>query len=680
MKILWVSNAPFIGSGYGVQTHLFTQLAKQDGHEPVVFGFYGHHGPPMMADGVEILPASYDGYGNDMLAAHIEHYKPDMTVSLIDVWVLPDEFLSSKQVAAWVPIDHNPIPPLVLEKLHQTRQIWAMSRFGEKLMRQAGLKPFYVPHGVDTTVYQPLDRQAARAGWNIREDQFFVVSVAANKGFPSRKNIPQLLKAWGKFVQTHPDAVLYLHTDTTGTHSGLNIGEMAAFYGIPAANLRLPDMYRYMRSEYSAVMLNKLYNAADVFVLPSAGEGFGVPVIEAQAAGCPVIVTDFTAQSELCGSGWLISVDPFDDLGYTLQKSEQANVRPSLIVEALEQAFAARGDQSLRDKARKFALQYDARKVWETYMLPALKAESELEAARDARTAIRLAARQQQKHPAQFKTPVVMTVYNRPDHTRQVLERIAMVRPEKLLVVADGAKDNDADRERVAAVRAQFEALSWDCELVKIYADHNMGPGDRGYTGYTEVFQRVERAIILEDDCLPEETFFRFCEELLEKYADDPLVTMISGFNYARTLPIETSYMFSKYAASWGWATWRRVWQHYDHEMKFWNDEARQNLVGDPEELAYMTQAFDTAIQCGPQTWDTRWWAARTVYGMGIVPKQNLISNIGYGKEATHAHDESSIHNQTQTWAMDFPLVHPVGYTHSVDCEKALFDAMVERV
>src|SRR5690606_17951882 len=109
--------------------------------------------------------------------------------------------------------------------------------------------------------------------------------------------------------------------------------------GIPQQNLRLPDMYRMMRNEYTPAMLNKLYNAADVFILPSAGEGFGVPVIEAQASGCPVIVTDFTAQTELCGAGWLIGVDPFDDLDYTLQKSEQANVRPSLIVEALKMAY-----------------------------------------------------------------------------------------------------------------------------------------------------------------------------------------------------------------------------------------------------------------------------------------------------------------------------------------------------
>src|SRR5690606_38741626 len=107
----------------------------------------------MMVNGVEVLPASHDGYGNDMLAAHIDHYKPDLTVSLIDVWVLPDEFLSSPKTAAWVPIDHNPIPPLVLDKLRKTRQIWAMSRFGERLMKQEGLKPFYVPHGVDTEVY-----------------------------------------------------------------------------------------------------------------------------------------------------------------------------------------------------------------------------------------------------------------------------------------------------------------------------------------------------------------------------------------------------------------------------------------------------------------------------------------------------------------------------------------------
>jgi hypothetical protein len=140
--------------------------------------------------------------------------------------------------------------------------------------------------------------------------------------------------------------------------------------------------------------MNMLYNAADVFLLPSAGEGFGIPAIEAQSSGCPVILADFSAQTELCGSGWLIDVDRFDDLDYTLQNSEQAHVRPSLIVDALEKAYAARGDQALRDKARDFAMKYDAGVVWRDYMLPALEMQTGIAAERAERTAKRLELRE----------------------------------------------------------------------------------------------------------------------------------------------------------------------------------------------------------------------------------------------------------------------------------------------
>jgi glycosyltransferase involved in cell wall biosynthesis len=118
--------------------------------------------------------------------------------------------------------------------------------------------------------------------------------------------------------------------------------------------------------------LNELYNAGDVFILPSAGEGFGIPAVEAQASGSPVILTDFTAQSELCGGGWLIEVDEMD-AEITLQYSEQAHVSAGQILKALEQAYAAKGDEKRRTQAREFALQYDARRVYERYMLPALR-------------------------------------------------------------------------------------------------------------------------------------------------------------------------------------------------------------------------------------------------------------------------------------------------------------------
>lgn len=397
MKILWISNAPYVPTGYGQQTALFTRLLKDAGHDVVIFPYHGHHGAPMNANGISILPQSLEPWGNDMIAAHVEHYKPDVTVLLADVWVFRPEVVP--YLTAWAPVDHDPIPPLVGKALRHAKHTWAMSRFGETQMQAAGLTPDYVPHGVDRELYQPIDRDEARQKWGVKPGQFLAAMVATNKGYPSRKSLDRVLKAWGQFVKTRPDALLYIHTIPGEGYGGIDLTECARFYGVPDANLRFPDLYHFLRSDYSGERMNALYNAADVLVAPSMGEGFGIPVIEAQAAGCPVIVSDFTAQTELVSeqSGYKVPVHD-DDRFYTLQNSEQAMLRPSEILKGLEWAFERRGDAGLREVARQFVERYDAKTVLERWMLPALEKQvqgaSALEADRQARTAARLALRE----------------------------------------------------------------------------------------------------------------------------------------------------------------------------------------------------------------------------------------------------------------------------------------------
>lgn len=394
-KLLLLSNSPFLGTGYATQTALFSKLAKEDGFEVVIFGFAGHRGVVMRYDGdIPVYPGSLENYGGDMFQAHMAFHKPDVTVCLFDAWVYSPEQLQG--VTMYAPIDSDPIAPMVAEKLGYAKAVWAMSRHGEKAMQSVGLSPAYVPHGIDTDAFKPLsaeERQAERERRNLKPGQFYAVMVAANKGnSPSRKSFPEVFQAWAKFCETHTDAVLYVHTLVTDNWQGIDLSNLAQFYGIRPENLRFPDPYPLLNGFYGESHLNKLYNAADIHLLPSMGEGFGIPHLEAAAAGCPGIVSDFAAQSELKGPGYAVPVHP-DDLVYTGQGSHWFRPRPSEIVKALEWAYDNRGNEALRIQAREFALGYDHRLVWQQFMKPAIMAQIDHAIERDARTAAREALR-----------------------------------------------------------------------------------------------------------------------------------------------------------------------------------------------------------------------------------------------------------------------------------------------
>jgi glycosyltransferase involved in cell wall biosynthesis len=375
MRVLLHSNGVHVPTGYGSQAEIFTSFMADEGHDVFISAFFGLQSKTLpLRKNLVMLPGEGDmTFGMENLQIYHEQLKPDATVLLMDAWVCDARVLEKVDAIFWAPIDHQPAPPLVIDRLRACKQVWAMSRFGLRMMRDANLTDaWYVPHGIRTDVFTPTDREAAREKWQLPKDAFIVTCTAANKGWPSRKSLPQLLKAWSFFVRTHKDAVLVLHTDPKGKH-GIDLHAAQRFYAIPDANVHFPSEYALAAGVHEPRHLNELYAAGDVFCLPSAGEGFGIPAVEAQAAGSPVILTDFSAQSELCGAGWLIEVDPMDRF-YTPQHSEQAWVSAGAILDALNMAYEARGDTAQRAKAREFALQYDARRVWETHMKPALLA------------------------------------------------------------------------------------------------------------------------------------------------------------------------------------------------------------------------------------------------------------------------------------------------------------------
>lgn len=268
----------------------------------------------------------------------------------------------------------------------------------------------------------------------------------------------------------------------------------------------------------------------------------------------------------------------------------------------------------------------------------------------------------------QLKTPVAFIIFNRPDTTERVFAEIAKAKPPKLLVVADGARVNrPREAEKVVAARAIIDRVNWDCEVLTNFSEVNLGCKVRVSSGIDWVFEQVEEAIILEDDCLPDSSFFRYCQEMLERYRHDQRIGMISGdnFQFGRRYG-DDSYYFSKYVHIWGWATWKDRWVgSYDVTMAKWPrvcDEGRlTDMVGDAREAKYWGKIFERVYRGGIDTWDYQWVFANWVNGrLNIVPKVNLISNIGFGQNATHTTGASELEN-LQITPIKFPLSHPIG-------------------
>lgn len=264
-------------------------------------------------------------------------------------------------------------------------------------------------------------------------------------------------------------------------------------------------------------------------------------------------------------------------------------------------------------------------------------------------------------------TPVAFIIFNRPDTTERVFAEIAKAKPTKLLVVADGARTNRlGEAEKVAATRAIIKRVNWDCEVLTNYSEVNLGCKMRVSSGLDWVFEQVPDAIILEDDCLPDPTFFRFCEEMLARYRNDQRIGMISGDNlqFGRRENDE-SYYFTKYVHIWGWATWRDRWQNsYDVNLKKWPLIREQGRILDIVTYRYQgnywSSIFDKVYNNKIDTWDYQWVFANWVEGrINVAPNVNLISNIGFDRvDATHTTGRSDESN-LPFFNMQFPLKHP---------------------
>ncbi len=278
------------------------------------------------------------------------------------------------------------------------------------------------------------------------------------------------------------------------------------------------------------------------------------------------------------------------------------------------------------------------------------------------------------------KTPIIFLVFNRPDCTQKVFNAIRQARPQRLLVVADGprpSRENDAPRCQEVR-RLITEGVDWPCSLETNFSEQNLGCRLRVSSGLNWAFDRVEQAIVLEDDCLPDQSFFPFCEELLDRYRDHPRVKHINGSNPMVELdPGPDSYLFTKYALPWGWASWSKAWKSYDVDCRsfeaFRVGGGMREVCPYPLECRHWSKIFGERqyVTVGSWAWPMIYWlwAQR---GLSIIPRHNLISNIGAGADATRT-VSGSVYLDMQTTPIPFPLQHPSEIRENVSFDKILF-------
>ena len=308
-RIAWYSNACHVSSGYGQQSAQVVHQMVRDGHEAAIVANHGAQTLMNCTHGHPILPEGLMRYSIDAAPENIKSWIGDQLgfgVVLFDLWPLTGiEAFKELNLACWTPVDHQPLPPLVARFLAEGgHHAIAMSRFGEQELLKAGVpreEVTYIPHGIDTAVFNDRGK-GARAAMGLPEDCFLVVTNAANRGrIPIRKAFGEMADAMATFMRDRPDVYWMIHTEPQGLSEGVNLPRLMQATGVDSQRVRYPNPIQF-RNGIPQDAIASLYSAADVQLLTSMGEGFGIPAVESQACGTPVIVSDFSAQPELVGA------------------------------------------------------------------------------------------------------------------------------------------------------------------------------------------------------------------------------------------------------------------------------------------------------------------------------------------------------------------------------------------
>lgn len=262
------------------------------------------------------------------------------------------------------------------------------------------------------------------------------------------------------------------------------------------------------------------------------------------------------------------------------------------------------------------------------------------------------------------KTPVLFLIFNRPDNTRRISDAINAYQPEQLFIAADGPRaDKPGEAELCALARAIATEISWKCEIKTLFRSQNLGCKEAVSNAITWFFDHVDEGIILEDDCLPDSSFFPFCAELLEKYRDNEQVMSISGSNLlGKSGNNQLQSYFRGHGGIWGWATWKRAWMRYDITMKGWPQTKTKRkiryAIGTREWYDTYYSMFESSYDGTLDTWDIQWFYSILINdGIAINPSVNLVKNIGF-EAGTHTNSTDNPVASLPLYAISFPLKH----------------------
>lgn len=269
-----------------------------------------------------------------------------------------------------------------------------------------------------------------------------------------------------------------------------------------------------------------------------------------------------------------------------------------------------------------------------------------------------------------YNIPILFLIFARPDTTQRVFERIRDIQPTRLYIAADAPRRDHLDEiERSKETRRIIEKIDWPCTVYKLFRSDNLGCKIAVSSAITWFFQNEEYGVILEDDCLPDLSFFPFCEELLIRYKEDDRIGHIGGNNFfSDIIRGGISYDFCSFSHIWGWATWRRVWDNYDVNFSFWEDlkldkKRRKSIFKSINEEIYFSSFISDAIKNKNRinTWDTQYFfMLRTQNLLSILPSSNLVTNIGLNDpNATHTISKKNEESYILSKSIEFPLNHP---------------------